>query len=279
MSLQQSIRLSGAREVRQQGDRAAGSPALGWLARAGLVSRGVVYGIIGVLAVKLALGDGGKATNQTDAMREIARGGSGKILLIVLAVGLGGYAAWRLMRAAVGHGREQSDSGSDRIAALASGVAYTILCITAIKILTGARAGSGTPKKATGGVLDWSGGRALVIGAGVVLLGVAAYQAYKGIAKKFLEDSKTERMSPGVERGFTTLGVVGHVARAIVFTLIGYGLIKAAIDYDPKKALGLDGALRKLADAPLGPVVLGIVAAGLVAFALYSMADARYRRV
>jgi hypothetical protein len=84
---------------------------------------------------------------------------------------------------------------------------------------------------------------------------------------------------PAVKRAFTALGVFGHVARGVVFALIGYGLIKAAVDYDPEKAVGLDGALRKLAHASYGPVLLGIVAAGLVGFAVYSMADARYRRV
>jgi hypothetical protein len=271
--------LPGVRQARREGDRAAGSPALGWLARVGLVSRGVVYAVIGVLALELAFGKGGKATNQQGALRTIAEQPFGKVLVVVLAVGLGGYALWRLVRAAVGHGAEQRDSGSDRIAALASGIAYTILCVTAVKILIGAATGSGTPKKATGGVLDWSGGTLLVGAAGVVLLGVAGYQAYKGIKKKFLKDSKTEQMGPGVEDGFTALGVVGHLARAVVFALVGYGLIRAAITYDPHKAVGLDGALRKLAHAPLGPVVLGVVAAGLVAFAAYSMADARYRRV
>lgn len=273
------MKVPAASEARRHGERAADSQALDRLARAGLTARGVVYAIIGVLALALALGEGGKATNQTGAMREIADAPLGKVLLVVLAIGLAGYAAWRLLRAAVGHGREQQDDAGDRVSALASGVAYTILCVTAVKIITGAAAGSGTPKKATGGVLDWTGGRALVIIAGLVLFGVAGFQAYRGVKRKFLEDSKTEQMSEGVQRAFTALGVVGHVARAVVFTLIGFGLIKAAIDYDPQKAVGLDGALRTLVKAPLGPLVLGVVAAGLIAFAVYSMADARYRRV
>jgi hypothetical protein len=69
------------------------------------------------------------------------------------------------------------------------------------------------------------------------------------------------------------------VARAVIFGLIGYGLIKAAIDYNPKEAIGLDGALRQLADSSYGPALLGLVAAGLAGFAIYSMADARYRKV
>jgi hypothetical protein len=267
------------RDTHRQGERLSNTRQFEWLARAGLAARAVVYAIIGVLALKLALGDGGKATNQQGALKTIADRPFGKTLLVIVAIGLAGYALWRLARAALGHGPEQSDSGMDRLAALASGIAYTILCVTAVKILTGASTGSGTPKKATGGVLDWTGGPWLVGIAGVVLIGVAAYQAHKGLTEKFLDDSKTGQMSRGVQRAFTALGIFGHVARAVVFTLVGYGLIRAAIDYDPQKAVGLDGALRKLQDASYGPWLLGLVAAGLIGFAAYSAADARYRKV
>ncbi len=266
-------------KAKRGGDELAHAKTLGWLARAGLVARGAVYLVIGVLALKLALGDGGKATNQQGALQTVAHQSFGKTLLILLAIGLAGYSLWRLTRAVVGHGAEQRDSGADRVAALASGIAYGLLCVTALKILTDSATGSGTPKEPTAGVLGWSGGTALVAIAGAVLIGVAAYQAYKGLAKKFLEDAKTGEMSPGVRKGYTALGVFGHVARAVIFALIGYGMIKAAIDYNPQEAIGLDGALRQLADASYGPALLGFVAAGLAGFALYSMADARYRKV
>src|SRR5829696_3660546 len=133
-------------KAQRQGDELAHANTLGWLARAGLVARGLVYLIIGVLALKLALGDGGKATNQTGALKTIADQSFGKTLLVLVAIGLAGYALWRLTRAAVGHGAEQRDSGSDRVAALASGAAYGILCVTAVKILAGSSTGSGTPK-------------------------------------------------------------------------------------------------------------------------------------
>jgi len=265
--------------AQHQGDRLANTRQFEWLARAGLGARGVVYAIVGVLALELALGEGGKATNQQGALKTIADRPYGKALLILVAIGLAGYAIWRLVRAARGRGQEQRDGGADRVAALASGIVYALLCVTAVKILLGARADSGTPKKATGGVLDWTGGPLLVGIAGAVLLGVAAYQAHKGVKRTFLEDSKTEQMTHKVRRGFTALGVFGHLARAVVFALIGYGLIRAATDFDPHKAVGLDGALRKLAGASYGPWVLGLVAAGLIGFALYSAADARYRRV
>lgn len=262
-----------------QGEQLAHAKTLGWLARAGLVARGVVYGVIGILALKLALGDGGKATNQQGALKTIAGQSFGELLLILVAIGLAGYSLWRLTRAAVGHGAEQRDSTSDRVAALASGIAYGILCITAIEILVGAETGSGTPKQPAGGVLDWPAGPVLVAIAGAILIGVAAYQAYKGLARKFLEDAKTGEMSEGVEKAYTALGVFGHVSRAVIFALIGYGLIKAAVDYNPKQAIGLDGALRELAEASYGPLLLGAVAAGLAGFALYSIVDARYRKV
>ena len=254
--------------------------AVGWLGRAGLVARGLVYAIVGVLALKLALGDGGKTTNQQGALKTVAQQPFGKFLLVALAIGLGGYAIWRLTRAALGHGREESDSGFDRVASLASGIAYGALCVTAIAILAGAGSGgSSSPKKATGGVLDWPAGPELVAIVGAILIGVGLYQVYKGLAGKFLETSKTHEMPDAVEMPFIALGVLGHVARGAVFTLIGYFLIKAAIDYDPKKAVGLDGALRKVEHASYGPLLLGIVAGGFIMFALYSMADARYRKV
>lgn len=266
-------------KAKREGDNLAGAKPLGWLARAGLVARGLVYLIIGVLALELAFGVGGKAANQQDALKAIAEQSFGRILLVLVAIGLAGYALWRLTRAAVGHGAEQRDSASDRVAALGSGVAYGILCVTAVEIIASSNSSSGTPKETTGGILGWSGGAVLVAIAGAVLIGVAAYQAYKGLGKKFLEDAKTGEMSKNVRKGYTALGVFGHVARAVIFGLIGYGLIKAAIDYSPKEAIGLDGALRQLADSSYGPALLGLVAAGLAGFAIYSMADARYRKV
>jgi Domain of Unknown Function (DUF1206) len=265
-------------KAQREGDQLAAAKPLGWLARAGFIGRGLIYGIIGILALKLALGDGGEATDQQGALRTIAQQSFGELLLILVAVALAGYSAWRLIRAAVGHGAEQRDDGTDRLAALGSGIAYAILCVTAVEILIGSGSSSGKTQQTTGGVLDWTGGPVLVAIAGAVLIGVAGYQAHKGLAKKFLEDAKTQEMGPTVRKGYTWVGVFGLVARAVVFALVGYGLIKAAIDYDPDEAVGLDGALLTLTQAKYGPLLLCIVAAGLAVFAIYSFADARYRK-
>jgi hypothetical protein len=276
-----SPRPGTVRSAQRGGDALARRPELEWLARVGLLARGVVYGIIGILALKLAVGSGGKATTQRGALMTIAHEPFGQALLIATAIGLASYALWRLVRAAIGHGTEQNDSAFKRVAGVASGLAYAALCVTAVKILTGASSsgGSNSPKKTTGGVLGWTGGTTIIGVVGAVLIGVALFQGYKGVSKKFLEDSKTQKMSRAVKRGFTAIGVFGHLARMVVFGLIGYGLLTAAADYNPRKAIGLDGALSKLSHQPYGPLLLGIVAAGLIGFALYSIADARYAKI
>jgi hypothetical protein len=269
------------RHAKSAGEGFVNSAAFEWLSRTGFVARAAIYAIIGVLAFKLAIGSGGKLTNQHGALATVANQPFGSLLLTLLAIGLGGYALWRLFRAALGRGPEGSDSGFERLAALASGLAYGALCVLAVEILVGSGSSSSStnPSSSAAGVLGWPGGPWIVGAAGLVVVGVALYQAYKGITQKFLDDSKTEEMSPGVRKWIARVGTVGHLARAVVFGLIGVFLVKAAIDYDPKTAIGLDGALAKLANQPYGSLLLGIVAVGLIAFALYSLSDARYRKI
>jgi hypothetical protein len=280
VSTQAPTKPQPARVARASGEKVAHSSGFELLARAGFVARGLIYAIIGILAIKLALGVGGKATNQQGALRTIAHQPFGRVLLILVAIGLGGYALWRLVRALLGHGPEGSDSGFDRVAALGSGIVYAGLCAVAVEILLGsASGGSGNASKATAGVLGWPGGTWLVAIAGAVLDGVGLYQGYRGLTQDFLEDSKTEQMSARVRDWIEWIGTFGHFARMVVFGLAGVFLIKAAIDYNPNKAVGLDGALAKIAHASYGPLLLGIVAAGLIAFGVYSLSDARYRRI
>ncbi|HEY2354663.1 MAG TPA: DUF1206 domain-containing protein [Gaiellaceae bacterium] len=271
METQAQLKAGGGKVVRSDGFE--------WVSRAGFVARGIVYLIIGVLALELALGNGGTNANQQGALRTIAAQPFGQVLLILVAVGLGGYALWRLARGIVGHGPEDSDSGLDRVAAIASGVVYAGLCAIAVEILVGSGSSSGGAQKTTAGVFAWPAGTWLVAIAGVVLIGVGLFMGYRGVTKDFLEDSKTEQMSPHVRRWIAGIGSVGHLARMVVFCLVGVFLIKAAVDYNPQKAVGLDGALAKIDHTSLGPFLLGLVAAGLIAFGVYSLSDARYRRI
>ena len=279
VSTQVSSKSRPVREARQSGEEVARSGGFEWLARAGFAARGLIYGIIGILAIKLALGSGGTTTNQQGALKTIAHQPFGTVLLILVAIGLAGYALWRLVHALLGHGPEDADSGFERVAALGSGLVYAGLCAIAVEILLGSGGSAGNTSKTTKGVFGWPGGVWLIGIAGVVLIGIGIYQGYRGITKDFLKESKTERMSPRIQELVEWLGCFGHLARMVVFGLVGAFLIKASIDYNPNNAVGLDGALAKVAHASYGPYLLGIVAAGLIAFGAYSLSDARYRRI
>ena len=267
------------RRAQSAGEGFVNSRLFAILSRAGFVARALVYGIIGVLAFDLAIGQGGKITNQQGALRSVEQHPFGHFLLTLLAVGLGGYALWRLFRAALGHGREGTDRGIERLGALGSGIAYAAMCVVAVQILTGSGTSGKGAKKTAGDVFTWPAGRWLVAIAGVVLAGVACYQLIRGLRKKFLDDSKTDEMPQFVLKGFTVLGTIGHVARAVVFGLVAVFLIKAAYDYKANEAIGLDGALGKLYDGAYGAWLLGTVAAGLIAFACFSLLEARYRKI
>lgn len=266
--------------ARLHGRRATQDRKFEWLARAGLVARGAIYAIIGILAIQVALGEGGKTANQHGALKTVAEQSFGKVLLVLMAIGLAGYALWRLTRAALGHGVEVDDDAKQRIDGLVSGLAYSALAVSAVKLLAGGGGGGGGgADKTTGGVLGWPGGPWIVGIVGVIVVGVGLEQGYKGIKRKFCENAKTGEMSRSVRRAYEGVGLFGHLARMVVFGLIGIFLVKAAIEFDPDKAITLDGALAKVAHAPAGPFLLGVVALGLLGFAAFSFMEARYRRV
>jgi hypothetical protein len=184
------------------------------------------------------------------------------------------------VHALVGHGKERSSSGFDRIAAFASGVVYAGFCVVAIRILLGSGSGgSENTERTAAGVFGRPAGTWLVGIAGAVFVGVGLYQGYRGVTKDFLEETKPEQMGAGVRRWIEGIGTFGHLARMVVFCLVGAFLIKAAVEYDPSNAVGLDGALAKLEHASYGPYLLAVVAAGLIAFGVYSLSNARYGRV
>jgi hypothetical protein len=115
--------------------------------------------------------------------------------------------------------------------------------------------------------------------AGAGLVAISIYQGYDAVRGGFARASKLGEMSPREQRVFMMLGRVGLIARAAVFALIGYFLIRTAIEFDASKAIGIDGALAKVHHQPLGPWLLGFVGAGLLVFALFSFLEGRYRRL
>lgn len=246
------------------------------------MARGLTYGIIGALALALATGaGGGSTTDQSGALALLASAPLGKLALAVLAAGLLAYALWKLTLAAIGKGPEGGggDKLTDRLRNGATGVVYCGFFGVAVRVLVGAGSSQSSQTRHTAaGVLGWPGGRWLVGLAGAGFIVVCLVQGYQAINGEFLADNKTERMGRGRD-WFSAVGRVGLVSRSLVFAIVGYFLVRSAIDYNPSKAVSVDGALRKVAEAPYGSWLLGLVAAGLILFALFSFAEARYQRL
>src|SRR5262249_54017215 len=139
------------------------------LARSGYLARGTIYVLVGILAFRLADGVGSKPASQQGAMRTIADQTFGHALLLVMAIGLAGYAIWRITQAFVGDTPEAGhQSAFDRCAALGSGAVYAVFCAIAVSLLLGSSSGSGhSPQKATAGALGWPAGRELVGAVGI----------------------------------------------------------------------------------------------------------------
>ena len=239
METQEPLKAGGERFVR--------SDSFEWLSRAGFAARGTVYLIIGILAIKLALGNSGSSASQQGAMRAIAAQPFGQVLLILVAIGLGGYALWRLVRGLLGHGPEGSDSGIDRVAALASGVVYAGL-------LRDRRRDPARRRFR----LRWRTEDDLR----------CLWLARRNLAgRDRRRRADRRRPLPGIPRTEQRLPqglrrdradeptrppldqVDRHCrvpSRMVVFCLVGAFLIHAAVDYNPNQAVGLDGALAKI---------------------------------
>jgi hypothetical protein len=260
----------------------------GLVARSGLVAKGISYGLVGVLALAVAAGYGGKATSRNGALASIAGEPWGKLVLILLALGFAAYAIWRFVQAVA----EREDPGDGEAEGLARkwgkragyvgrGLIYVGLTYTTVRLLTGSGPEQSQNEKAretTAAIFDWPGGRWIVGAAGLAIIAAGIWNLYRGLSTKF-EDKWRGGMSRTERTWGSRAGVVGHVARGIVFGLIGIFVAKAATDYDAQDAIGFDGALRKLAEAAYGPWLLGVTAAGLVAYGVFCLVDARYRDV
>lgn len=255
-----------------------------WLVRAGFVARGITYGIVGALALAIALGAGtaGTSANQQGALALISRNAAGEVALVVIAAGLLAYATWKGLQAAFGRGPEGGGGPSvkDRISNASGAIAYLVFFAVAVRALAGSGgSSSGGPNHAAAGVLGWPGGPVLVGLAGGALLAISGYQIYDAVRGHFADEAKTGRMGREERRLFMTLGRVGIPARAVVFVLVGYFLIRTATDFNPRSAVGVDGALARLHHQTLGSWLVGVVAVGLLVFAAFSLFEARFRRL
>ena len=245
------------------------------------MAKGALYGVVAILAIDVALGSRKESPDKNGALHTIAEQPFGSVLLGLLAAGLGAYAVWQLSLAIF----DREDEGEDtkglakRAAALARAGWYGFLCWLTVSTLAGNGSGSSNEQQRTAGIFDHTGGRYLVYAAGLAFLGTGAFNAYRAITCQFNKKLKRGEMSEAEEAAATAAGILGHLARAVVFFLIGGFLLKAAWEFDSKEARGLDGALLELTRQPYGGFLLGAVAVGLLAYALYCFVQARYRRI
>jgi hypothetical protein len=265
--------------ARRSARRAANSPAAHALARAGLLARGIIYILIGWVAILVAAGQSSREADQAGALQLLVGKPYGMISLWLLGIGFVGYALWRFSEAAYGVTGEKNGAGP-RLKSLFRGLVYAGLAYLTFQVITGANSNEAAKQQdVTASVMHHAGGRWLVgiVGLIVVVAGVALIA--QGVRRRFMRYLETSRMSPRTRRVVEWLGVIGTVARGVVFALVGALVIDAAVTYSPSKAGGVDKALLTLRDQPFGVFLLGLAAAGLIVFGIYGLCEARWRRV
>jgi hypothetical protein len=253
------------------------------LAAFGLLAKAAVYLALGGLATQAAIGWGGRTTDTRGAVEELGHEG-GALTALLIGVGLLCYAAWRVVQAVADTDRDGSDwkGLGSRAAALGSAVGHVLLALTAFGVAAGMRA------RRTDGVPHWTA-RAMHEPVGALLVGLvgigvvvaAALQLRKAFSRDFFEKEHldTGKMGPAARQWTLRLGRFGLFARGVTFGLIGFFLVRAALHTDPGEARGVDGALRFLRGLDHGDLYLAVVAVGVVAYGIYTLLLARYRRV
>ena len=237
------------------------------LARLGYLAIGVVYVIVGALALR------GTAPDKDDAFTMILRQPFGRVMLAIIAIGLAGYAVWRIASGVTDseHRGKDAKGIALRLGSLARGLIYGAISVEVVRLLTRHAGGAGsdaTAKHWTARLLDMPFGRILVIAAGLAIIAYGAYQLR----------GKLSRQLSGLSESARVISRFGIAARGVVFLVIGGSIALAAVRYDSSQARGMSGALRQLAE-PAGGWLLAGIGAGLIAYGLYAFVNARYRRI
>jgi Domain of Unknown Function (DUF1206) len=269
---------SGAR-ARRSARRAGDGRVSVWLARAGLTARGVLYVLIGIIAVQIAIEGSRQQADRTGALRLVAKTPLGTVALWLLVIGFACMTLWRLLEAIGGSAEPDGRKASKRLANLARAVLYAVITygILEYALGIGQPASSDTQSQdLTATALRHPGGQWAVAIAGVIIVIAGLVTMYRAYQRAFLKDLRTQSMSARTRRLVIRLGRIGGIARGFVFATVGVFLVVAAKDANPGQAKGIDSALRALAHTALGPVLLVVVALGLVTFGVYSWCEARW---
>jgi hypothetical protein len=257
-------------------------PWVAHCARAGFAARALVYATIGVLAAQVAIGAGGRTTDAHGAIEEIGSGTFGEILLVLVAIGLAGYALWRFVQSIA----DTEGKGSDmkglavRAGYMGSGLLNAGLAFAAVRLLLGSHDGEhNVAREWAARLLAAPMGPTLVMVAGGVVIAGGLYQFYKAFSEKFRKRLKTAEMEHITREWGMRISKIGLSARGAVYTLCGIYLLLAGIDANPRKAEDVQGTLREVGSQPYGDLLLGLLALGFIAYAGYALINACYRRI
>ncbi|MFI0357062.1 DUF1206 domain-containing protein [Actinomadura sp. 9N407] len=251
------------------------------LIRTGLAARGVVYVLIGWLAVQIASGHGGPEADQRGALETVVGGPGGIIAVWVMVAGFAGLVLWQIAEARYGRPVPGGDKPHNRAFAFARALIYLAGLIGALgfAIGIGGKSSDQQSRAFTARAMDEPGGRWLVLAVGAGFIVCGAVVGWHAARRKFLDELDRARMTAFVRKAVIPLGVVGNCARGLLLGGIGVFLAYAALRHDPGQAKGLDGTLREFAATPAGPLLLAAVAAGLAVFGIYAFCEARWRKV
>jgi hypothetical protein len=259
--------------------RASHSKAAHFLARTGLTARGVIYILVGWVAVLVALGHSSRPADQQGALQMLAGKSYGLVSLWLLAIGFAGYALWRLSEAAFGVAGDRPGAGP-RLKSLGRAVVYAGLCYLTFTVIAGkAKSQSGRQQDITASAMQHPAGRLLVGVVGLVIVICGLTLVVEGARKKFMKYLRTGQMSRRTRRVVKVLGVTGTIARGLVFAVVGVLVIDAAVTHKAAESGGIDKALLTLRDQPFGEFLMMLAALGLVVFGVYGLCEARWRRV
>lgn len=271
-----------AHDLMERGEQMATKAKFAWIARIGYAARGVAYVLVGGLALLAAIGRGGRTTGTQGALRSLIDEPFGQTLLVLLAIGLFAYALWRAVQAifdADGHGTAAKGIAV-RVGLGVSAITHTFLAVYAVGIAFGwgfgGSGGGGGAASWSARALRWSGGRWLLGLVGVAIVGAGIAQFVKGWKEKY---RRYLAMDWPKMRWANPVCKAGLIARGIVFGLIGVFVIVAAAQAQPSEARGLGGTLRTIQGQAYGQILLALTALGLIAFGIYSMIEAKYRRI
>lgn len=252
-----------------------------WLqrfARFGFACIGIVYCLMGILTVFAALGLSAKKGDKSEAFKFVYDQPFGKFLLVAIAIGMAGYVTLRVFQAFFDTENKGSDAKgiATRLNYASSAVVYLSLIVYAIKLASG-NPGSGDKRQFfVSKIMSYSMGEWVVGIAGLVIIGVGIYQIYLGVSKRFMRSVKLYRMD--FRDGFEKAGMIGYAARGVVFSIVGYFLVRAAIDSNPKEADGTREAFDFL-QHNFGNLLMGVVALGLIAYGIFMFVRARHENI